>query len=108
MHGARGMTVSKSYVHYMVRKHLLEIAQLRRRIKRRMPQDVPRNAVWGIDLTGKADVSGQVHAVLGILDHGTRFPVELAVLENKSSWNLLRHLFCAVLRHGKPAVADEH
>lgn len=101
---AHGMTVSKSYVHYTVRKHLHEIMQLRREIKRKKPLDLPRNAVWGLDMTGKADASGRVHAILGFLDHGTRFPVELAVLANKSSWTLLGHLCLAIGRFGKPAA----
>src|SRR5690606_295290 len=84
------------------RGHLYEIMLLRRAIKRKKPIDLPRNAVWGLDMTGKADATGKIHSILGFLDHGTRFPVALAVLTNKSSWALLGHLLLAIGRFGKP------
>ncbi|MCL2658190.1 MAG: integrase, partial [Betaproteobacteria bacterium] len=52
---ARGMTVGKSTVADWLRADRYLILQLRRDIKRRMPRPTPKNAVWGLDLTGKAD-----------------------------------------------------
>ena len=69
LHGiSRQMTVSKSYVGYTVRNHRLAIVHLRREIKHRKPSVVARNAVWGIDMTGKTDAAGRLHMIFGILD----------------------------------------
>lgn len=38
----------------------------------RMQPRSPANLRWCLDCTGKADASGQVHSVLGIMDHGSR------------------------------------
>jgi putative transposase len=74
------------------------------RRERARPEPVPRNLVWGLDLTGKTDTRGQLHAVLGLLDHGTRANLVLAALANKSSFTVLGHLFLAIGRHGKPGA----
>lgn len=44
-----------------------------------------RNAVWGIDMTGKRDTTGKLHMIFGAIDHGTRHIVSLRALTNKSS-----------------------
>lgn len=99
---SRKMTVSKSYVHYTIRKHRYEIEVLRRDIRRRPPRPVPRNHVWAMDITGKGDVGGEVHAILGIEDHGSRKLLALEVLERRNAWALLGRLFLAIGRYGKP------
>lgn len=99
---SRQMTVSKSYVSYTVRGHTLAIAQLRRNIRRKVPLTVERNAVWGMDMTGKLDARGNLHSILGMIDHATRYMMALAALENKSAWTLLGHLCLAIGRYGKP------
>ncbi len=38
---SRKMTVSKSYVHYTIRKHRYEIEVLRRRLKHHPPRPIP-------------------------------------------------------------------
>ena len=103
LHGAASkMTVSKSYVAYTVRANLLEIARLRRDAKHAVPHTVARNAVWGIDMTGKTDSAGKLHMILGVIDHGTRRVLSLQALANKSSWTLLGFLCLAIGRYGKP------
>jgi len=96
------MSVSKSYIAYTVRNHRFAILQRRREFKRRKPLHVPKNAVWGLDMTGKVDTTGQVHNILGILDHGSRHLLALSALVNKSSWTLLGHLCLAIGQYGKP------
>jgi len=96
------MTVSKSWVNDFLRAHRHEIAVLRSELKRRSPAPVPRNQVWGFDLTGKRDANGNVHPILGIVDHGTRRALALQVLPNKSAWTLLGHLLLAIGKYGKP------
>ncbi len=103
LHAARhATTVSKTWVADTVRKRRLEIEERRREWKRRVPPAMATNRVWGIDLTGKADFAGEVHPVLGILDHGSRFAVALRALPDKGSIAILRALLDAIERYGKP------
>lgn len=100
---SRRISVSSSYVHYTLRQHHYEMLELRRRFKRRLPPPVPINDTWAIDLTGKADAFGETHAILGILDHGSRKLVSLKTVRNNNAWSLLGHLFMAIGNFGKPA-----
>jgi transposase InsO family protein len=103
LHAARhGMTVSKTWVSVAVRKHRLEIETLRREWKRRIPSPMSINRVWGIDLTGKADIEGVVHPILGIVDHGCRLAVGLRALPDKATIAVLRALLDAIERFGRP------
>ena len=71
-------------------------------IRNGRPTPIPRNLVWGLDLTGKTDTRGHVHPVLGLLDHGSRASLRLAALANKSSFTVLGHLFLSIGRYGRP------
>jgi transposase InsO family protein len=98
----RQMTVSKSYVSYVLRRERYAVAEERKRIRCRKPFNPARNTVWAIDLTGKQDSFGQVHFILGIIDHGTRRLLNLNIPVNKCAWTLLGHLFLAIGKYGKP------
>lgn len=98
----RKVTVSKSYVAYTVQRHRYEITVLRRKLKHRIPRPVPNNRLWAIDLTGKGDVTGEIHSILGIIDHGSRKLLTLATVDHKNAWTLLGHLFLSIGRYGKP------
>jgi len=89
LHERKGMTVGKSYVNEVVRKHRCEIQILRRKIKHRRPRPVPHNLVWGVDLTGKTDAAGNLHNILGIVEHRSRASLTLAALADKASITLL-------------------
>ncbi len=99
---SRRMTVGKSFVADMLRRHQYEIQVLRREIKHRVPRPAPRNRVWGLDLTGKGDVAGNIHMIFGLIDHGSRALLSLVALPNKCSWTLLGYLFLAIGKYGKP------
>lgn len=98
----RTMTVGKTFVADTFRRHRYQIEIVRRTLKHRVPRPTPRNLVWGLDLTGKGDAAGNLHMIFGILDHGTRALLTLAVLPDKASWTLLGHLFLAIGKYGKP------
>jgi transposase InsO family protein len=98
----RRMTVGKSFVADSLRKYHYEIEIARRRIKHHVPPPLPRNLVWGLDLTGKRDTAGVTHSILGCIDHGSRGALSLTALPNKRSWTLLGQLFLAIGRHGRP------
>jgi transposase InsO family protein len=98
----RKMTVSKSYVADTIRQHRYQIQVLRRMIKHRTPKTIPRNHLWALDFSGKGDVFGKIHSILGIIDHGSRKLLTLDVVRNKNAWALLGYLFLAIGKFGKP------
>ncbi|HRQ65276.1 MAG TPA: integrase core domain-containing protein [Xanthomonadaceae bacterium] len=99
---ARQMTVSKTWVHHILRKRKVEVLRLRRELKHRVPKSLPRNRVWAMDLTGKGDLTGKQRILLGLLDHGTRACLALRELADKSSLTILRELIAAFRRFGMP------
>lgn len=101
-HAGRGMSVSRSFVAYTLRNHRYEIACLRRNIRRRLPFGMAKNEIWALDLTGRADRSGRVHAILGVLDHGSRRLLCLKPLARQCAWSLLGYLCLAIAAHGRP------
>jgi putative transposase len=103
LHAVRhAMTVSKSYVGYTLRQYRYEIALLRRQIKHRPPRPVAKNHTWAIDMTGKGDSQGNIHAILGIEDHGSRALLTLQLLTHRNAWTLMGHVFLAIGQFGKP------
>ena len=99
---SRKMSVGKSFVADTLRQHRYEIEVMRRKIKHRVPQAMPRNLVWAMDLTGKADAAGNMHMIFGLIDHGSRALLSLTALPDKCSWTLLGHLFLSIGKYGKP------
>jgi putative transposase len=98
----RRISVGKTYVAGVLRRSKSDIAFLRRTIKHRIPRPMPRNRTWALDLTGKTDLTGQQHMLLGLIDHGTRACLELAVLPNKRSLTILKAVISAFRRYGLP------
>lgn len=98
----RKMTVGKTFVSEIIRKHRYEIEVVQRQIKNAKPRPVPRNLIWGIDLTGKATLDGRTHVALAILEHACRAALWLEALQSKSSWRLIGRLVEAIKRYGKP------
>lgn len=98
----RGMTVSKTYVADLCRRHQYLILTTRRKLKHRVPRPMPRNRVWGCDLLVKTDRHGQPHLALAILDHASRACLRLQRLSDKLSWTLLHKLVQAVKQYGRP------
>lgn len=101
-HAARRVSVGKTYIHQVLQRHDYEIQILRRHLKHRPPQIIPRNRIWAIDLTGKTDANGTLHPILGIIDHGTRKLLCLHAPPDKTSRTLLASLEHAIRTHGKP------
>ena len=99
---SRRMTVGKTFVCEMIRKHRYEIEVERRRIKNAKPKPVPRNLIWGLDLTGKTTLDGRTQLVLGVIEHASRAALWLEALQGKSSWVLIGKLVHAIKRYGKP------
>ena len=101
---SRRVTVGKTFVHQTLQRHEYEIQVLRRQLKHAKPVDVPRNLIWGLDLTGKTDAHGHLHPLLGILDHGGRALLHLQALHDKTARTLLACLRETIRIFGKPKV----
>ena len=101
-YSAHGMQVGKAFVANVLREHHYEIAQLRLTWKNRVPSPLPCNHTWGLDATGKADESGRVHAVLGMVDHGSRGAICLQPLRTLTAIAILRVMLDAIELFGKP------
>ena len=95
-------SVKKSFVANVLRQATAEVARIRQEGKHRVPRPIPMNRVWALDLTGKADLSGQQHVMLGLLDHGSRACLRLSALADKRSLTILRELLVAFRRFGLP------
>jgi len=98
----RGETVSKSYVADPLRRRAYEVQVLRRRIKNRRPREVPRNLVWGVDLTTHKDAAGMSRHVLAVIDHASRAALALEAVADKSRRTVLSTLMRAFRCYGRP------
>lgn len=97
-------SVSKSTVAKYLRLHRYEVIQLRRELKHRVPRSMPRNRIWGLDLTGRQTADKSVNTISGLIDHGSRACLSLSVVPNKSAITLLKLLLASVEQFGKPKV----
>ena len=100
----RQMSVGRTYVSTVIRKHRYEVQVLRRKIKHRRPKPITKNRIWGIDLTGKVDSRKNSHAIFGVVEHASRAALILKALPDKSSITLLRCLLCGIEKYGKPTI----
>jgi transposase InsO family protein len=98
----RGETVGKTFVSNVLKASAYEIADLRKRVKRRIPKPQPRNRTWALDMTGQTDLDGRQRLLLGVLDHGTRACLALTALTDKRSIRLLHMLVGCFLAYGLP------
>ena len=101
---SRKVTVGKTWVHQVLQRHDYEIQILRRKLKHAKPKAVPRNLIWGIDLTGKTDAKGTLHFLLGVLDHGSRALLHLQAPHERTSHALLATLSEIISNYGKPKI----
>ncbi|MBA5689968.1 integrase core domain-containing protein [Rugamonas apoptosis] len=100
----REVTVGKTWVAQVVCAHRYEIADLRRRYKRRVPPPVRSNATWGLDYTGKTDTTNTVYPVIGIIDHGSRLALALRPLRQRTAVATLKALLLTVETFGTPGT----
>jgi hypothetical protein len=98
----RRATVGKTYVATVLRRSHSEVIRLRRTLKHRVPRPVPINRTWALDLTGRADLTGRQHLILGLLDHGSRACLRLSALSDKRSVTILRELIAVFRQFGVP------
>ena len=98
IHGdRRSMTVGKSFVAGVVKGNVPQIREMRRKIKHQIPRTIPKNTIWGLDLT-----LADGRPVLGVIDHGSRACLELAALPNKTDLTILRAIIGLIEKFGRP------
>ena len=85
-----------------MRKHGVEIEELRRQRKRRKPRLIPPGHARALDLTFIASPFGPTFTVLGIIDAGSRKLLRLKRLPGKCAFIVLGHLLMAIGQHGLP------
>ncbi|MCP3998942.1 MAG: transposase family protein [bacterium] len=74
-------------------------------MKHRKPRQLPKNLIWATDLTFVADeLADKPRPVLGLIDHGTRACLRLQQMRTKASIALIREIFDAIERFGKPKI----
>ena len=56
-----------------------------KRLKPENRKACPKNLVWGMDLTGKTAIQGNLIHILGIVEHKSRQSLSLSTLKNKAS-----------------------
>jgi putative transposase len=101
LHGERA-SVGKSYVAQLIKTHQYEIACLVRDIRNTPPKPCRTNALWALDCTFHSDTQGRTHAMLGVIDHGSRLLLGLKRITQRNAWTMLGHLCLAIGQHGKP------
>ena len=103
-HCTNNMTVGKTYVANIIHAHRYQIQVLQKKLKHKLPKRVPRQLIWGVDLTFKTDSQKQTHAILGVIEHYSRKTLTLEALKDKTTISLLRYLFRAIEAYGKPKI----
>jgi transposase InsO family protein len=101
MYRRRQISVGKSFVANVLRADGHRLATVRREIRRRLPRPMPRNIVWGLDLTYVREADAE-QPVFGLIDHGTRACLALVGLPSKCSIVPLRTLLDVIEKFGKP------
>ena len=98
------MTVGKTWVAGLLRDFERERAAYIAECNHRIPNPLPRNRCWGMDLTGKSDAAGNIHNILGLIDHGSRVALALHPMADKRAITLVRALCDAVDAFGMPRI----
>ena len=96
------MTVGKTYAAKVIRNYRYRSAKLGVRFKRNVPAPLPRNDTWGVDMTGKGDIHGKVHPILGVIDYGSRMALAMHPLRDRAALTLLKALMAVIEVAGMP------
>jgi transposase InsO family protein len=98
----RQMTVGKTYVADTIRRQHYAIFCARRKLKHATPRRLPRNLIWGLDLTMNRTTQGRGTMILAIVDHGSRACLSLRSLRDKSTRTLLHGFLESCRQYGRP------
>jgi len=93
----KNISVSKSYVHRVLKDNSYEILKQRKEMRNKVPYKKVRNQMWHMDLTTIDKMQ-----IFGVVDSGTRALLVLKHLPTKSTINIIIVLLEAVRDYGKP------
>jgi transposase InsO family protein len=102
-HAGDGMSVGKSFVAKTIKTQAYRLLRMEREIHNSKPRKMPKNTIWGIDLT-EVRLDGQGMPVFGIIDHGTRACLTVQRIVDLSTIGILEVLFAAIKKFGKPKI----
>jgi hypothetical protein len=101
-HADDDMSVGKSFVAKTIKTQAYQLLRMEREIHNAKPRGMPRNTVWGIDLTEARFDKATAAPVFGIIDHGTRACLKLQRITDLSTVGMLEALLAAIKKFGKP------
>jgi transposase InsO family protein len=96
------ISVGKSFVAEQLCTYRYRAQQLSERYEHRLPPPLPRNRIWGVDMTGKVDSQGDLHTIFGVIDHGSRMALTLGTLQQRTALAVLEALITTVKAHDFP------
>ncbi|WP_038213478.1 integrase core domain-containing protein [Xenophilus azovorans] len=102
LHGHEGWTACASTVAKYIRKAEAREEAARTRCRHRIPEPQPANTEWCLDMTGKVDVQGRLHTVLGVMDRGTRACLYLKRMIGQDTAAVLAVIRQLIGQHGTP------
>lgn len=100
----KNISISKSYVYYVIKENQYEILQQRNKLKNKVPRTLPNNFQWQIDLTNISDIYKNRNNILGIMDSGSRAILFLERLKDKSTITILKAIIFSIESYGKPKI----
>jgi len=101
---SKNMSVGKTTVANIIKKHQYQIQVQRQKLKHQPPKTIPRQLIWGMDLTFKEDSKKQMHSILGLVEHHSRKNMRLKALKDKATSTLIIQLIKAIEKYGKPKI----
>lgn len=96
------MTVSKSYVAYTIKQYHYAVLRKRCDIRRKKARIFAANQYWSMDISYTKNRENSSNSLLGIMDNGARYCLQLQAIPDKSSWTLIKALLSVCIRHGIP------
>ena len=101
---SHNITVGKTYVANIIREHQYQIQVLQKKLKHQPAKMIPRQLIWGVDLTFKQSTQKDMLPILGVVEHHSRKSLTLEALKDKTTITLLSYLFTAIQKYGKPKI----
>ena len=101
---SHNVTVGKTYVANVIRDHQYQIQVLQKKLKHLPPNLIPKQLIWGVDLTFKHSTQKDILPILGVIEHHSRKSLTLEALKDKITITLLSYLFTTIQKYGKPKI----
>ena len=98
---SKNMSIGKTTVANIIKQHQYQIQIQRQKLKHQQPKAIPRQLIWGLDLTYKKDMK---NPIIGIIEHHSRKNMRLKALKDKATRTLIIQVIKAIEKYGKPKI----